>query len=47
MGFLVKGKKVKVEAFNCGNTIGAALWKIVIDRMVFGYLAEYNHQTEL
>jgi hypothetical protein len=23
------------------------LWKIVIDRMVFGYLAEYNHQTEL
>ena len=43
----MKGKKVKIEAYCCGNSIGASFWKIIVERMVFGYLVEYNHQTEL
>jgi Cft2 family RNA processing exonuclease len=43
----IKDRNVRLVAFQCGNSIGAAFWRIGIGSYTIGYLSEYNHMDEL
>lgn len=38
---------IRIGAFQCGNSIGAALWNIDIGSYTVGYLIDINHHSEM